>query len=247
MIEPIDFARLPNWDRVEPEFAGAHWVSRNGQTWGVPVVVVSTGLIYNTEEMETPESLAAMFDPANEGRTAYQIQDFFPLVMNFLGFDGSARSYAHDPAIAQRAVDATRDFLIEHKPMVRRYYDAATEIQQMMINGDVKLAVGSSGPAAQLILEGFPAGFVIPREGGLAYAYGFNIAKGAKNIENAYRFLNALLASAGRTTGLDAENGLLPVDTLPCTAVLTRVSYAKEPYVRAKLFEGRTESWSFER
>lgn len=207
LLEPIDFDRLVNWDRVEQEFAVADWVSRRGRVWGVPLVVVSTGLIYNSETMETPESLAVMFDPANAGRTSYQIQDFFPLVMNYLGFDGSARSYAHDPSIAQRAVDTTRDFMIEHKHMVRRYYDAATEVQQLLVNGDVDIAAGSSGPAAQLILDGFPAGFSIPREGGLAYAYGFNISANAPNMENAYTFLNALLASPENGAGIVRSTG----------------------------------------
>ena len=194
-LEPIDMGQLGNWSLVQTEFAKAEWVSRRNRIWGVPVVVVSTGLIYNTEMLDRPASLSAMFDEANAGTTTYQIQDFFPLVMNYLGYDGTGSSYAGNADIAQRAVDATRNFLIEHKNKVRRYYDAATEVQQMMLTGDVALAAGSSGPAAQLILEGFPVGFTIPREGGLAYAYGFNIARNAKNMENAYAFLNALLSS----------------------------------------------------
>lgn len=60
-------------------------------------------------------------------------------------------------------------------------------------------------------------------------------------------FLNALLTSASRAVGLGGENGPLPVDTLPCTAVLTRIEYAEAPFVRAKFFDGRIEDWSFER
>jgi len=194
-LEPVDMDRLNNWSLLENQYADAEWVSRNGRIWGVPVVVVTTGLIYNSDVMERPDSLSAMFDEANAGMTTYQIQDFFPLVMNYLGYDGTARSYAGNPDIAQRAVNATRDFLIENKDKVRRYYDAATEVQQMFLTGDVSLAAGSSGPAAQLILEGFPVGFTIPREGGLAYAYGFNISRNAANLDNAYVFLNALLSS----------------------------------------------------
>lgn len=194
-LEPIDTDRLENWSLVQNQYANAEWVSRNGRIWGVPVVVVTSGLIYNSDAMERPESLAAMFDDANAGMTTYQIQDFFPLVMNYLGYDGTARTYAGNPDIAQRAVDATRDFLIDHKDKVRRYYDAATEVQQMMLTGDVSLAAGSSGPAAQLTLEGLPVGYTIPREGGLAYAYGFNISRNASNLDHAYTFLNALLSS----------------------------------------------------
>lgn len=209
-LAPIDRSRLANWNLIEEEYADASWVSRAGERWGVPLVVVSTGLLYSTEAMEKPTSWDVMFDEANAGRTAYQIQDFFQIVMNYLGYDGSAASYGSNVDVAQRAVDATRDFLIDHKHMVRRYYEAATEIQQMMVTGDVSLAQAGSGPSSQLIMEGLPAGYTIPREGGLAYAYGFNITNNAPNMANAYAFLNALLgdpkngAEIVRSTGLSA-------------------------------------------
>ncbi len=100
---------------------------------------------------------------------------------------------------AQAAVNEARDFLIEHKDKVRRYYEAATEVQQMMVTGDIALAQAGSGPSAQLIIDGFPAGYTIPKEGGQAYAYGFNVVDNAKNMDAAYTFLNALLG--------DPENG----------------------------------------
>jgi hypothetical protein len=58
-------------------------------------------------------------------------------------------------------------------------------------------------------------------------------------------FLNALLSSTG-ATGAMKNKGLLPVDTLPCTAVLTKISYAAEPVVVARLFDGRVEPWTFD-
>jgi len=250
LLQAVDLDRLTNWSQVEEEYAVAHWVSRRGRIWGVPLVVVTTGLIYNTEAMAAPESLAVMFDPANAGRTSYQIQDFFPLVMNYLGFDGSARAYAHDHAIAQRAVDATRDFLIAHKDKVRRYYDAATEVQQLLVNGDVTIAAGSSGPAAQLILDGFPAGYVIPREGGLAYAYGFNISAGAANMDNAYRFLNALLASPEngaaivRSTGFNSA--IKGVEPLLSDAERTVLALSAEERARLSWVDVETAAFIFD-
>lgn len=58
-------------------------------------------------------------------------------------------------------------------------------------------------------------------------------------------FLNALLSSTG-ATGAVKNKGLLPVDTLPCTAVLTKISYAAEPVVVARHFDGREEPWTFD-
>lgn len=209
LLQPIDLARLKGWGNISDAYAEANWVSRNGKVWGVPLAVVSTGLLYNTDAGPEPESWGVMFDPANAGRTSYQIQDFFQIVMNYLGYDGSAASYIGKPEEAQKAVNAARDFLIEHKDKVRRYYEAATEIQQMFLNGDVQYAQSGSGPAQQLIREGFPAGYTIPKEGGLAYAYGYNISKGAANVDNAYAFLDALLASPENGVEITRSTGYI--------------------------------------
>lgn len=206
LLSPIDRDRLSNWDRIEDEYANASWVSRNDDVWGVPLVVVTSGLLYSTDEVpEKPDSWEIMFSDEYAGRTAYQLQDFMPMVMNYLGHDGSAVSYGDDVEAAQRAVDETRDFLIEHKHLVRRYYSAASEVQQLMVSGDIALAQAGSGPSSQLIIDGFPAGYTIPKEGGQAYAYGLNIVENAKNMDNAYAFLDQLLA--------DPENGVNIVRT----------------------------------
>lgn len=172
---------------------------------------MATGLVYNTETIpEKPDSWDIIFSEDFAGQTSYQLQNFMPIVMDYLGHDGSGVSYDGDTGAAQAAVNAARDFLIENKSKVRRYYEGATEVQQMMVTGDIALAQASSGPSSQLIIDGFPAAFTIPKEGGQAYAYGFNVVANAKNAENAYAFLNMLLADPAngaeivRSTGLES-------------------------------------------
>lgn len=102
LLAPVDFDKLTNWDKIDNSIATAKWVSRRDQVWGVPIVLVSTGLLYNKEASSSePESWAVMFDEANVGRTTYQIQDFYQIVMNYLGHDGSAASYKDAPEKAQ--------------------------------------------------------------------------------------------------------------------------------------------------
>lgn len=215
-LEPIDMKKLPNWSKIEPEYSDAVWVQRGGDRWGVPVLIASMGLLYNSETMKDIDSWAPMFDDANSGRIAYQIQDFFPIAMDYLGFDGSAVAYKGSPDVAQRAVNTTRDFLISKKPLVRRFYDSGAEVQQMMVNKDIRLAQSWSGPASKLILEGFPAVYTIPKEGGWAFAYGFNIVRNATNLDNAYLFLNALLA--------DPKNGAEMVRSTGYISAITGAS-----------------------
>ena len=97
--------------------------------------------------------------------------------------------------------------MIEHKDMVRKYYDSGAEVQQMFVNGDIELAQTWSGPAAKLIMEGFPLRYTIPKEGSFAFVYTLNLANGAKNRDNAYTFLNALLAEPSIGTEMILSTG----------------------------------------
>lgn len=58
--------------------------------------------------------------------------------------------------------------------------------------------------------------------------------------------INALLRSKTHTKGANGLDGPLPVDDLPCTAVLTNLLYSREPFARAVLRNGKKELWPFE-
>ena len=66
----------------------------------------------------------------------------------------------------------------------------------MFINQDVVIAHAWNGPIAKLISDGFPVAMTIPKEGSYGFVYTFNVANNAPNADNAYKFLDALLASS---------------------------------------------------
>jgi spermidine/putrescine transport system substrate-binding protein len=209
LIEPVDQARLANWGKINPVFTESEWITINGEKWGVPILMGSEGLSYNTDNVtpEQAQSWGVMFDPAFEGQTAYIVQDFMSIVLLYLGYDGNMIKYMGKPDEAAKAVNHARDFMIENKDMVRKYYDSGAEVQQMFVNGDVELAQTWSGPAAKLIMDGYPLRYTIPEEGSFAFVYTLNLANGAKNRDNAYTFLDALLAEPSIGTEMIRSTG----------------------------------------
>jgi hypothetical protein len=60
--------------------------------------------------------------------------------------------------------------------------------------------------------------------------------------------VNALLGKlTDPVPDLKPDQGPMPVDDLPCTAIVTSVVYAKQPYVRVWGTDGRWQEWSFAR
>ncbi len=196
LIAPLDTDRLKNWSTVNKVYSEADWTVVNGKKWGVPILAGAEIMAYNTEFVtkEEARSWDVMFNPKYKGQTALIVQDMMSIVMLYLGYDGNMVAYMDDPAKAAKIVEEARDFLIKHKPMVRKYYDSGAEIQQMLINQDVVLAHAWSGPISKLIMDGFPADMTIPKEGSYGFVYNLNVANKGPNPDNAYKLLDALLA-----------------------------------------------------
>jgi spermidine/putrescine transport system substrate-binding protein len=224
VIEPLDVERLKSWGRIDPLYAEAAWNSVNGARVGVPLVMGAEVLVYNTGKVvPPPDSWGAMFDTRFKGKTAYVIEDFLQCTMLYQGADGTFASYVGNPEAAAHAVDAARDTLIRNKGQVVKYYEDGSELQQLLLDEEVWLAQAYAGSLTRLILAGQPIRFVIPREGSLGFVYNFSVVQGAPNRDNAYRFLDALLAwpsigpelsrSAGYTsTFIGAEAGLIEAE-----------------------------------
>ena len=208
VIEPLDAERLRNWSRIDPLYINADWLAVDRAIMAVPLLLGAEVLVYNTQQVTPPpDSWGAMFNPRYKGRTAYVIEDFLQCTMLYQGADGTFAAYVDHPAAAQRAVNAARDRLIREKPQVLKFYDDGAVLQQLLVNDDVVLAQTYAGTVSRLILAGKPIRFVIPREGSISFVYNFAVVKNAPNRDNAYRFLDALLAYPGIGDALTRSAG----------------------------------------
>ena len=211
LLAPLDTNRLKNWGKINPAFSESDWATINGEKWGAPILSGMEVLAYNSELVSMEEALTwdTLFSDKYSGRTAYIIQDMMSIVMLMLGYDGNMVAYLNDPDKAAAIVAEAKQFLIQKKPLVRKYYDSGAEVQQMFVNQDIVLGHSWNGPAAALINDGFPLGMTIPREGSYGFVYTYNIANNAPNLDNAYTFLNAILASPEIGASMTKASGFI--------------------------------------
>lgn len=195
MLEAIDTSRLKNLGNITSRYQNTPQLVINGGTYGVPLVAAFYPLTRNTQYTKPSDTWGIMFDEQYKGMTTYIIEDFLSIVMFYQGNDGDFVKYVNQPDAAQAAMNQARDLLIQKKHMVKRYYEAGVEVQQMFVNEDVYLAEAWSGPASKLILDNYPIEISVPKEGTIGYFHCFNIVKNAKNADNAYKFIDAMLSS----------------------------------------------------
>jgi spermidine/putrescine transport system substrate-binding protein len=211
LLAPLDTGRLSNWGNINPTFSESDWSTINGEKWGAPILSGMEVLSYNTDVVSPEEALTwdTLFSEKYAQQNAYIIQDMMSIIMLKMGYDGNMVAYMDDPEKAAAIVEEAKQFLIANKPLVRKYYDSGAEVQQMFVNQDIVLAHSWNGPAAALITDGFPLAMAIPDEGSYGFVYTYNVANNAPNVDNAYTFLNAILASPEIGAAMTKASGFI--------------------------------------
>jgi len=211
LLAPLNTNRLGNWGGINPIYSESDWSDVNGNKWGAPILSSAEVLAYNTELVLPDEARSwdVLFSEKYKQQTAYIIQDMMSIVMLYKGYDGNLVEYLDDPKEAARIVEEARDFLIEHKPLVHKYYESGAEVQQMFLDQDIALAHAWNRPIAKLINDGCPVEMTIPKEGSYGIVYTMNVTNNAPNADNAYTFLNALLASAEIGASMSRSTGFI--------------------------------------
>ena len=181
MLAPLDYANIPNVSGIGQEYLG--WPFDADNTYSVPYMWGTTGLIYNTTMVqEAPDSWADMWDVQYTG--------------NVLMFNNSRDAYAVaakklgmslNPSSVEE-VDRVIEELKAQKSVVQAY--VMDEIFDKMEGGEAALAPYYAGDAITMIQDNPDLAFVFPKEGVNFFVDSLCIPANCKNKEAAEMFLN---------------------------------------------------------
>ena len=181
MLAPLDYSNIPNAAGIGEEYLG--WPFDEENTYSVPYMWGTTGLIYNTTMVqEAPDSWADMWDVQYAG--------------NVLMFNNSRDAYAVaakklgmslNPASVEE-MDRVIEELKAQKSVVQAY--VMDEIFDKMEGGEAALAPYYAGDAITMIQDNPDLAFVFPKEGVNFFVDSLCIPANCKNKEAAEMFLN---------------------------------------------------------
>ncbi len=189
LIEPLDVAKLPNYDAgaFDPRFSDAGTV--DGVLYAVPKNWGTTGFAVNTShDGGTPlTSWKDFFDRTKDdfsGRT--MVHDYqLTTIGNALKYFG----YSFNSVDPAELADAER-LLIEVKPHL---FAISSDYQPSMRSGDAWLTMCWTGDGKQLNKDIPEIAFVLGKEGGEIWSDYYAIPKGAPHRDAAYALINFLL------------------------------------------------------
>ncbi|MDD3650480.1 extracellular solute-binding protein [Immundisolibacter sp.] len=212
LIGPIDPAAIPNRRRQLPAFQNVESIAgltrhtaAGLQILGVPYTFSAMGLIYDRSQLTSaPDSIAALWDPRLRGKViAYDGgSQNFSLAAQRLGL----ASPFQIPA-AQLAPAVER--LIALRRNVLGFYSRPEESVDVFMRHHAALMFANYGRQQVRLLQqaGANVGYVIPREGALAWLDCWVITRAARDRALAHAWIDQMLGPAA-SAALANQQGL---------------------------------------
>jgi putative spermidine/putrescine transport system substrate-binding protein len=208
LVVPLDRAHIPNTQHQLPRFrdlAAIPNLVRDGHVYAIPYTYSEMGLIYDRRQVNPPPtSINALWDPKYQGRV--------------LAFDTSSHNFSiaalalglRDPFhIPDAQIPAVVRKLVELRRNVLTFYSLPEEAAQLFERQHVALLYANYGTqqVQQLRREGADIGYVIPREGALAWLDCWAVTRGARDQALAEAWIDHVLERSA-SVALTERQGL---------------------------------------
>ena len=191
---PLDLAHIPNTAHQLPRFRERSAIPNltlGSSVYAIPYTYSEMGLIYDRKQVpEPPTSINALWDPRYRGRVlAFDTSSHnFSIAALALGLPDPFRiDEANYPKVVDRLIALRRNVLT--------FYSLPEEVVELFRDQQVALVFANYGTqqVQQLKQAGADIGYVIPREGALAWLDCWTVTRGAANKALAEAWINYML------------------------------------------------------
>jgi putative spermidine/putrescine transport system substrate-binding protein len=190
-VQPVNVDLIPSWKDFIPVFKSPPHNTVDGKHYGVSVQWGPNTLMFNTDKIKpAPTDWGILYDPKFKGQITVpnnpiQIADAALYLSKTHPDTGITDPYE----LTQEQFDKTIDLLKQQKPLVKTYWNYATDEIQAFSQGDV--SVGASWPYQTLQLQAkkLPIAEIIPEQGVTGWADTWMLASKAPHPNCAYMWM----------------------------------------------------------
>lgn len=196
MLTPLPVSNIPNTARQLPRFRQLQsiaGITARGEVYAMPFTYSEMGLVYDRQQFSTPpDSVAVLWDPRWQGKV--------------LAFDGSSHGFslaAMHRGLAPFRIDPDRFSplardLVALRRNVRSFYSLPEESVELFRKHKVAVMHANYGQQQlkQLRDAGLDVGYVVPKEGALAWLDCWAITRRSTQVALAAEWINYMLDPA---------------------------------------------------
>lgn len=186
LLHELDLSKIPNYKNLYPEFQNNKtFANKDGKPVAVPFARVAYCLTYNTDQFTTaPDSWAVTWDQTYKGKITMQ-DDAYAQV-------GTTALLLGDDPLNPQKWDDIKTKLMAQKPLVKKFWQDYQTGMEMFINKDVVVGQLTDGRTRLAMSQGAHVNWTVPKEGCLTFIDTFAVPKNAKNVDNAFKFIDFL-------------------------------------------------------
>jgi spermidine/putrescine transport system substrate-binding protein len=202
VLGPYDMAKLTNAGNLMPamlEGSSSVWTWDGGlyhlpHVWGTEAISYRTDL-YKGDTANI--SFGSLWEDGNKGHVLARPHSM--LLGIGLWMDASGKLPTNRMLDAFKSEDDMKKIYdqlmpvaIEKKAWIKQFWDSADNTKSGLLENDCWIGQTWDGPVLSLKKDGKPVNYVAPKEGAITWLDGISLLKAAKNVDQAYAFLNYL-------------------------------------------------------
>ena len=201
LLAPYDTSKL-HLDRLLPsmvELSTSIW-TWDGKLYHVPHCWGSEAISWRTD-LTTLDyktlSYGTLWDEQYKGKVQGRPHSLLLGIGLWMDHTGKLKSNRmvdsfKDPDSFKKIYDQILPVAVAHKPWIKQFWDSADNTKSGLMENGVVIGQTWDGPALTLKKQGKPVGYMAPQEGAITWLDGWAMTTAAKNVAQAYEWLNYL-------------------------------------------------------
>ncbi len=217
-VKPVNIKLIPSWKQFHPFLKAPGFNTINGVHYGVSYEFGPNVLLYSTKAFKTaPTSWSVLYNPAYKNKITVpdnpiQIAD----AALFLSKERPSLGITDPYELTQAQFNATVSLLKEQHPLIKKYWDLASQEISLFQNGAVVAGAAWPYQTNTLKAAGAKVADTIPGEGATGWADTWLLATNAPHPNCAYKWMQWVT-----TPKVQAEEamyfGETPANTQACS------------------------------
>ncbi len=190
-VKPVNIKLIPSWSQFHPFLKAPSFNTINGVHYGVSYEFGPNVLLYSTKAFKTaPTSWSVLYNPAYKNKITVpdnpiQIAD----AALFLSKERPSLGITDPYELTQTQFNATVALLKEQHPLIKKYWDLASQEISLFQNGAVVAGAAWPYQTNTLKAAGAKVADTIPSEGATGWADTWLLATNAPHPNCAYKWM----------------------------------------------------------
>ncbi len=216
VLQPLQSDKLGNLSSLIPAIAdgaAGDW-TWDGKPYFVPHLWGSEAIAWRTDQatLEYKDlSYGTLWNDPYKGKVQGRAHSLLLGIGLWLDATGKLptnrmRDAFKDADSMKTAYDVIGRFAVEHKPWIKQFWSTAENTMSGFMENGCVIGQTWDGPALALKTDGKPVAYMAPQEGAICWVDGWALTSAAKNLEQAYAFINYLQAPAANAKAADAAD-----------------------------------------